>query len=108
MAKKAALTLSPETLSAVKRLGESLRIARIRRRLTQAQLATRAGIGVSTIQRLERGDAGLGLGSVLEVLAVLERGWLEALIDPVHADDPGRALERRRLPTRVVNRHDDF
>lgn len=108
MAKRAAPLLSPESLVAVRRLGTALKHARVRRRLTQAQLASRAGIGVATVQRMERGDPGLGLGSFLEVLAVLERNWLDEVVRTVESDVAGRQMELRRLPSRVVNRDDDF
>ena len=107
MVKKAFPTLAPETLSAAKRLGSSLKLARVRRRLTQAQLSRRADIGLATLQRLEKGDPGVGLGVVLEVLAVLERDWLKAVIAPIEHDNHGRAMEQRRLPSRVVNHHVD-
>lgn len=107
MAKKAFPTLAPETLSAAKRLGGSLKRARVRRRLTQAQVSRRADIGLATLQRLEQGDPGVGIGAVLEVLSVLERNWLSAVIEPIESDAQGRALEQLRLPSRVVNHHDD-
>lgn len=40
------------------RLGEDVRDARLRRRLTQAQLGDRVGIGQSTVSDLERGHGG--------------------------------------------------
>lgn len=83
------------------RLGEALKRARVRRRLTQAQLGERAGISSRTLRRLEGGDPGFALGSFLEVLAVLEPDWPDAFIDPVEADAPGRTLEDARLPRRV-------
>ena len=106
MAKKPALTLSPETLVATRQLGAALRAARIRRRLTQAQLASRTGTGVATIQRMERGEPGLSIGTLLETLAVLERSWLGELVQRVADDAPGRQMEQRRLPKRVVHREE--
>lgn len=94
---------SPETLACIARLGLSIKRARTRRRLTQGQLAERAGIARRTVARLEQGDPGIALGSALEVLAVLEAGWPEALVDVVETDEPGRVLEDARLPSRVVS-----
>ena len=108
MSSKPQSTLSPETLAATKRLGGALKRGRVRRRLTQAQLAARADIGVATVQRMERGDPGLSLGAFFEVLAVLEREWIAAVIQPIESDPTGLAIEQRRLPSRVVIRHDDF
>ncbi len=83
------------------RLGRAVKHARLRRRLTQAQLASRAGLGVATLQRLEGGDPGIALGSFLEVLLVLERDWAQDIVQLLEQDLPGRALELRRLPARV-------
>lgn len=105
--KRNAAQQSPETLSRMARLGEALKRARIRRRLTQEQLAERAGITSRTLRRLEDGDPGFALGSFLEVLAVLEADWPDLFIDPVEADVPGRTLEDARLPSRV-DRGDGF
>lgn len=42
------------TLEAVVKIGERLRDLRIRRAITQEELATEAGIGKNTVNRLER------------------------------------------------------
>lgn len=94
---------SPETLSRAARFGASIKLARTRRRLTQEQLAERAGIARRTVVRLEQGDPGIAFGSVLEVLAVLEADWPDVLVDLVETDAPGRVLEDARLPSRVVS-----
>ena len=52
-------------------VGNFLRIERSRRRLTQTELADRAGIPLRTYQRLESGDAGARLSSLLAVLNAL-------------------------------------
>ncbi len=52
---------------ATRLLAERLRAARKRQRLTQAELAQRALVGVATIQRLERD----GTGQVTTLLRVL-------------------------------------
>lgn len=101
MAKRSASAQSPDALLLAQRLGLAVRHMRLRRRLTQAELAARAGIGANTLQRLERGDPGCALGNALEVLTVLDRGIAADLIEHVEADRPGRALEDARLPQRV-------
>ena len=107
MAKKSH-PLTPETLTANMRLGAAIRDARVRRRLTQAQLAERAGCGKVTIGRLESGDPGVSIGTTLEVLATLEREWLASVVAIPEQDLQGRALERLRLPQRVINREAEF
>ena len=44
-------------------LGENIKLARLRRKLSSEQLAERAGIGRSTLVKLEQGNAGVGLGN---------------------------------------------
>lgn len=100
--------LTPETLTANVRLGAAIRDARVRRRLTQAQLADRVGCGKVTIGRLEAGDPGVSVGTALEVLATLQREWLEDVVSIPEQDQQGRKLERLRLPERVINREAEF
>lgn len=100
--KRNAAAQSPETLQLLSRLGVAIRRARLRRRLTQLQLAERAGLSKQTMGRLEGGDPGIALGSFLEVLAVLERAWVGEFVEHLEADNPGRVLENSRLPQRVA------
>jgi transcriptional regulator with XRE-family HTH domain len=48
-----------------------LRAARLRRLLTQAQLAERAGVAVSTLSRLEQGHGPAELATVLRLAEAL-------------------------------------
>lgn len=76
-------------------LGENLKLARLRRRLSAQQVAERAGISRSTLHLVEHGAAGTSLGKLVQVLAVL---GLEADISNVAIDDVlGRKLEDARL-----------
>lgn len=93
------LTFSAE--SAIKALGENIRIARQRRQLSQSRLAKKAGVSVSTIKRLEAGDPGVSLSAIANILIPmgLERE-LATLISPEN-DEEGEALERARGPKRI-------
>jgi len=76
-------------------LGENLRLARLRRRLSAEQVAERAGISRSTLHLLENGSAGTSLGKLLQVLVVL---GLESDLARLASDDMlGRKLEDARL-----------
>lgn len=71
------------------------------RGLTQAQVAERAGVSRSTVQKLERGDGGVSLESLIRVLRAL--GLSEVIagaLDPL-ATDVGRMRSEERLPERV-------
>lgn len=91
---------SPKSRSALKQLGNDLRSARLRRGISVADLAVRAGTSASTITRLEKGDSGVGIGTLSDVLVVFGLiDWLTDLID-ARKDELGMALDAERLPRR--------
>lgn len=74
----------------LERLGENLRLARKRWRLTTSQVAERAGLSRSTLYHLEKGEANSSLGTLLQVLVALR---LEDNLANLAADDElGRKL----------------
>lgn len=88
---KAALTMPPAALHALRGLGENLAIARVRRREPQRAWAKRLGVSVPTLIRMERGDAGVGIGIYATALWLIGRAnALPDLASP--ANDRG-ALE---------------
>lgn len=91
---------SPKAKPALERLGQDVRNARLRRGIAVADLAIRAGTSPSTIARLERGDPGVAIGTLADVLVVL--GLLERLADliDVRKDDLGLALATENGPRR--------
>ena len=73
------------------RLGERIRLARLRRQLSSAAIAARAGISRTTLYKVELGDPGITLGTCLRVLAAL---GLDQDFDQLAADDHvGRRLQ---------------
>lgn len=85
---------------ALKQLGADLRTLRLRRRLTMEVVAERARTSRPTLQRIERGDPGVGIGNyagVMLALGVLPK--LASLADPL-ADEIGLALMDDALPKR--------
>lgn len=91
---------SPKSKSALERLGRDLRNARLRRGMPVADLAVRAGASPSTLARLEKGDAGVALGTLADVLVAL--GLVERLADlvDIRSDELGLALAQDSLPKR--------
>ena len=72
-------------------LGARLKLARLRRKLSNAVVAQRAGISRTSLYKVEAGDPGATLGTYLRVLAVL---GLEGDISALAADDKvGRKLQ---------------
>lgn len=66
-------TLPPEAAAALARLGESLAIARVRRKESQRQWALRLGVSVPTLIRMERGDPSVSMGIYATALWMLGR-----------------------------------
>ncbi len=95
MAKKTA-PLLPITNELLHQLGDRLRLARRRRRLTAKQVAERAGMAPMTLRSLERGGSGVTMGAYLAVMQVL---GIEKDLDLLAKADPlGRELQDTRLP----------
>lgn len=94
MAKRIPPTM-PRAQRQIEALGERLRAARLRREMTQRELATRVGVSVPTLAKLENGDPSTSLATVLRVLTVL---GLDKDIDLLAQTDPlGRQLQDSRL-----------
>ncbi|MBW8059323.1 MAG: helix-turn-helix transcriptional regulator [Solirubrobacterales bacterium] len=90
------LPLFPQTQRRAEALGERLRLARRRRRMSIQDLAARVGVTRHTLARLERGDLSTGLGVLARVLAVL---GIEEDLDRIGRDDElGRRLQDVRQP----------
>lgn len=78
-------------------LGERLKLARMRRKLSNAVVAQRAGISRTSLYKVEAGNPGATLGTYLRVMAVL---GLEADVNGLAADDKvGRKLQDLALET---------
>ena len=77
-------------------LGERLRLARLRRRLTAVVVAERANISRPTLAKAERGAPSGPLGTYLRILAIY---GLENDLSVVAGDDVlGRRLQDLALP----------
>lgn len=86
---------------ALKKLGQDLRDARKRRRITMELAAERAAISRATLTKIEKGDDGVSLGAYAKILFVL--GMIERLVelaDPTF-DSLGLGLEADNLPKRI-------
>ena len=85
----------------LRKLGADIRDARRRRNLPMQVVADRAFTSRSTLQRIEAGDANVGVGIYAAVLHAL--GLLEGLIDSadIARDSVGQSLASADLPQRV-------
>jgi transcriptional regulator with XRE-family HTH domain len=86
---------------AIRKLGNDISLARRRRHISQASLAERMGASVSTVRRMESGDARIPIhfyGRVLQIFGELQA--LEHVLDTAN-DDIGLTLADERLPRRI-------
>jgi len=86
---------------ALAKLGDDIRMARLRRRIPTTLMAERAMITRTTLSKVEKGDAGVSLGIYATILFIL--GLTEKLADiaDVRNDSMGLRLEEERLPKRI-------
>lgn len=81
----------PQEQRLLSQLGGRLKLARLRRRLSNAVVAQRAGISRTSLYKVEAGDPGATLGTYMRVMAAL---GLETDINALAADDKvGRKLQ---------------
>lgn len=86
---------------ALAKLGDDIRSARLRRRISTQIMAERAFITRTTLLKVERGDPGVALGTYATVLFILGLvARVEKLAD-ITSDEVGLQLEEERLPKRI-------
>ncbi len=80
-------------------LGERIRLARFRRKLTLDMLAERAGISRPTLTAIEQGNPGASIGKYASVLFCLD--LYSSLGSVAEKDDLGRLLQDAEVGQRV-------
>jgi transcriptional regulator with XRE-family HTH domain len=65
------IILLPKNTRLLQTVGENIKLARLRRKLTMDQVSERAGISRPTLSSLEKGNPAVSLGIILQVLLVL-------------------------------------
>ena len=84
--------LPPATQAAIEKLGADLAVACLRRKESLKTWAQRMGVSIPTLQRLEAGDPGVGIGIVATALWLIQGdGELGMLAAPEH--DRGAPLK---------------
>jgi transcriptional regulator with XRE-family HTH domain len=83
--------LTPNKKKIVIELGENLRLARLRRKLSAELVAERANVSRTTLWNLEKGEANVSLETLLQVLSVY--GLQEDLLFLGKDDAFGRKLQ---------------
>jgi transcriptional regulator with XRE-family HTH domain len=90
MAKKKQIVL-PKHKVILEQLGENIKLARKRRKITAVQLSERAGIVRMTLYQIEKGNPSVAIGGYFNVLKVmgLQNDFLKLAAD----DEFGRKLQ---------------
>lgn len=88
--------LFPRTERQAEALGGRLKAARLRRRMSQAEVAVRVNVSRPTINRLEAGDMSVSAAILIRTLEVLALG--DDLDRLAEHDELGRKLVDARMP----------
>jgi len=83
--------LLPKYTALLEQMGENIKLARKRRKLTAVQVAERAGIARSTLYLIEKGDSSVAMGAYFNVLRVL--GLQNDFLKLASDDEMGRKLQ---------------
>ena len=96
---KRSITVSPKTAAILEQMGEQIKLARLRRRLSAELVAERAGISRATLWNVEKGSPSVAIGiyaAVLHALGNMDSDFLLVAKD----DELGRTLQDLELPVR--------
>ena len=91
--------LLPKAVKSLQILGQNLKLARIRRRISAAMMCERAGVSHATLTAIEQGKPTVSMAGYMSVLFCLN---MHTDIEKVATDDVlGRELQDFQLPKRV-------
>ncbi|WP_342322346.1 helix-turn-helix domain-containing protein [Kosakonia sp. BYX6] len=90
-AEKRSAVVFPRNQKVLGQLGENIKLARKRRKLTQTMLSERTGLSRITIRKIEQGDPRVSLGHYVAVLGVL--GLVDDFLKVARDDELGRKLQ---------------
>ncbi|MHB1196363.1 MAG: transcriptional regulator [Bacteroidetes bacterium HGW-Bacteroidetes-3] len=87
--------LFPKHQKIMEQIGENIKLARKRRKLTMVQVAERAGIDRTTLYQIENGNQKVSIGAYFNVMRVL--GLQDDFLKLAADDDFGRKLQDLEL-----------
>lgn len=87
--------LLPKFVKILEQVGENIKLARKRRKLTTIQVAERAGINRTTLYHIEKGNPSVSIGAYFNVLRVL--GLQDDFLKLAADDIFGRKLQDLEL-----------
>lgn len=90
--------LLPKLNNVLSEMGENIRLARLRRKLSLEQVAERAGITRVTLSHIEKGNPSVRMAGYAQVLFVL--GFEQDLLKLVKDDELGKKIQDTNLIVR--------
>jgi transcriptional regulator with XRE-family HTH domain len=86
---------------ALRKMGHDLSLARRKRRISTSDMASRLFVSRDTLWRLESGDPGVALGTLVTLAFVLGLHHRLADLATPATDDLALSLEEQHLPQRI-------
>ncbi len=83
--------LFPKHLKILQRVGENIKLARKRRKLTTIQVSERAAIDRTTLYQIEKGSPSVSMGAYFNVMRVL--GLQDDFLKLASDDKQGRTIQ---------------
>jgi transcriptional regulator with XRE-family HTH domain len=83
--------LFPKHLKILQRVGENIKLARKRRKLTTIQVSERAAIDRTTLYQIEKGTPSVSMGAYFNVMRVL--GLQDDFLKLASDDKQGRTIQ---------------
>jgi transcriptional regulator with XRE-family HTH domain len=96
--KSRSAVLFPSTERILAQLGEQIKLARLRRKVSVQLIAERAGISRATVWAVEKGSPTVSIGHYAQMLTALNMD--EDLLLVAKDDELGRKLQDLELPIR--------
>ncbi len=105
--------ISNPARQAVYILGQMIRAARMKRKMTAQELATRVNVSRGVIQRIEKGDPGTSIGTAFEAAVVLGIPLFDVATPDLnrllkHQQEINVLLPRRAYKTSQIEPDNDF
>lgn len=101
---KSEISIPLPAAHALRTLGRDLSVARRKRRISAADMASRLFVSRDTLWRLERGDPTVASGTLATAIFVLQMHDRLANLASPSTDALALSLEEERLPKRIRRR----
>lgn len=92
------ISILPKGVRLLATMGEQIKLARLRRKISAEQVAERAGISRSTLWQIEKGIPTVAMGAYFQVLFVM--GLEQDILKLAGDDELGRKLQDIGLITK--------